>query len=107
MGIFNRRKRTTAPEQVPDIEALHDQASPPRAMNAGGLLRLIPIGELLKNITGMLRDPNGKISSKRTGAGALVAAGIAFLAEDKLPAGIACLVFATCLFFLTKWDVPE
>lgn len=111
MGLFNRkrRERTEAPLNDPElatrVDALRDQAPTPPARVAGsGLLRLLPIGDLIKGITGVLRDPNGKISSKRAGAGALVVAGIAFLADDKLPAGIVCLVFACCLFFLTKWD---
>ena len=111
MGLFNRKRteRTDAPLTDPQladrVEALRDLEHQETARPAGGgLLRILPIGELIKSITGVLRDPNGKISSKRAGAGALVVAGITFLSEDKLPAGITCLGFACCLFFLTKWD---
>jgi hypothetical protein len=111
MPFWKRKPRNTGTAPLTDadlatrIADLPDQAAPPRAMRAGTpLLKLLPIADIIKGITGVLRDPNGKISSKRAGAGALVAAGITFLAEDKMPAGITCLVAAICLFVLTKWD---
>lgn len=103
MPIFRRRNRSTTPEPpLNDLERLAPDlpAEPVRS----GIARWLPIGDMLHAITGVLRDPNGKISSKRAGAGALVTAGIYFLDRGELPAGITCLAFATALFFLTKFD---
>jgi hypothetical protein len=106
MGLF--KKRTAATEQQPDPDtledALRDHATPPKAGLASGLFKFLPIGELIKGITGIIRDPNGKISSKRAGAGALVVAGIDLLYQGQMPAAIVCLVTAVALFALTKWD---
>lgn len=109
MPLFRRRKSAdTAP--LSDPELVHRITPDPAPMKAkGGLLRLLPIGDIIKGITGVLRDPNGKISSKRAGAGALVTAGIYFLDTDRMAPGVVCLGFALALFFLTKWDAqpPE
>lgn len=107
MGIFKRRRKAT------DITPLNDQelaeriaADAPQPMRTG-LLKLLPFRDIIKGITDVIRDPNGKISSKRAGAGALITAGIYFLEADRLQPGIVCLGFALALFFLTKWDVPQ
>jgi hypothetical protein len=111
MRFWKRKPRNSGTEPLSDadlatrIASLPEQVAPTRPLASGNpLLKFLPIGEIIRAITGVLRDPNGKISSKRAGAGALVAAGITFLAEDKLPSGITCLVAAICLFVLTKWD---
>jgi len=111
MRFWKRKPRNTGMEPLTDadlatrIASLPEQVAPTRPLRSGSpLLKFLPIGDIIRSITGVLRDPNGKISSKRAGAGALVAAGITFLAEDKMPAGITCLVAAICLFVLTKWD---
>lgn len=107
MPLFRRRRKATEPTApLSDPELLHRLPAQPVAAKSG-LLRLLPIGDIIKGITGVLRDPNGKISSKRAGAGALVTAGIYFLDGGNLPAGVVCLSFATALFFLTKWDGPQ
>lgn len=92
------------PDHAPHIEALQPAVSPAGTMLPGGIARFLPIGKLIDGLVSILRDPNGKISSKRAGAGALVTAGIYFLDRDQLPAGITCLVAAILLFFLTKYD---
>jgi hypothetical protein len=106
MGLF--KKRGTTAQQQPDPatleSALRDQATPPKAVLASGLFKFMPIGDIIKGITGVLRDPNGKISSKRAGAGALIVAGLEFLSQDKMPPAIVCFATAVALFALTKWD---
>jgi hypothetical protein len=107
MPLFRRRKATqTAPLSDPELV---DRITPAPLQAKAGLLRFLPIGDIIKGITGVLRDPNGKISSKRAGAGALVTAGIYFLDSDRMAPGVVCLGFALALFFLTKWDAqpPE
>lgn len=88
---------------------MRDQAPTPKAMVAGtsGLLKFINVGEIIKGITGVIRDPNGKISSKRAGAGALIIAGIDFLHRDQMPPAIVCFATAVALFALTKWDADH
>jgi hypothetical protein len=112
--MFKRRKRTGAPQDssvldpTTHIETLQPAESHQRAMRAGsGLLRILPIGDLLKGLFSILKDPNGKISSKRAGAGALVVAGITYVADPvTFQAGIVCLVASVLLFALTKFDTP-
>lgn len=103
MPLFRRRKPANAPMNDPEL--VHRIAPEPAAAPVRmGLARFLPIGDIIKGITGVLRDPNGKISSKRAGAGALITAGIYFLETDRMPPGIVCLATATALFVLTKWD---
>ena len=92
------------PDQATHVEALQPAEPRTGAMLPGGIGRFLPIGRIIDGLVGILRDPNGKISSKRAGAGALVTAGILFLDQGKTPAGIVCLVAAILLFFLTKYD---
>lgn len=110
MPLFRRRRKATDTAPLSDPELVHritPDAEPVKAKS--GLLRLLPIGDIIKGITGILRDPNGKISSKRAGAGALVTAGIYFMDSDRMAPGVVCLGFALALFFLTKFDAqaPE
>jgi hypothetical protein len=104
MGIFNRRRKATNPplNDAELLDRLPKEAAPIAAKS--GLLRLLPIGDIIKGITGVLRDPNGKISSKRAGAGALITSGIYFLDAGHMPNGIVCLSFALALFILTQWE---
>lgn len=97
-------KRKPKPQPPADRQQLADMMARQPITPKAGIAKLLPFGEIIKGITGVLRDPNGKISSKRAGAGALVTAGIYFLEQGQLPAGITCLGFATALFFLTKFD---
>lgn len=83
---------------------LRDRIAKPPAQPMASLSKLLPIRHIIDQVVSVVRDPNGKISSKRAGAGALITAGILFLQEGQLPAGITCLGFATALFFLTKFD---
>jgi len=83
---------------VVDANAVQKQA---------GLWKFLPLTDIVNGLLGVLRDPNGKISSKRAGAGALVVSGIAFLEEGNNPAAIICLATAVVLFALTKWDAPQ
>lgn len=117
MGLFRKRKRTSDDphsqvDLVARLDALRDQRTPTQAMPPAkaGLLKFLSIGDIIRSLTSIIKDPNGKISSKRAGAGALIVAGIAFLDADpmKLPAACACFITAMVLFFLTKWDpTPE
>lgn len=105
---WKKRAAATAAKPVPDpaslIETLQPAEPTTNAMRPGSIARLLPIGRIIEHLFGVLRDPNGKISSKRAGAGALVTAGIYFLDRGDIPAGIVCLVAAILLFFLTKYD---
>lgn len=103
MPIFRKRTKATEPP-LNDSTILDRLPAGPDPAPRTGIARWLPIGDIVQGITGILRDPNGKISSKRAGAGALVTAGIYFLDRGELPAGITCLGFATALFFLTKFD---
>ena len=116
MAIFNIfRKRTAAPpkgevlDPATHINAFQPAASGKHAMLAGtGIFRFLPIGKVIDGLIGILRDPNGKISSKRAGAGALVVAGIAYVGDPAtFQAGIVCLVASVLLFALTKFDIPS
>jgi hypothetical protein len=107
MGLFTRKKQEGqvahfgyGPEQVTGKEL----PPLPKPLAVSSLLNLVPIGRILDNITSVIRDPNGKLSSKRAGAGALVVAGINFLANGQRTEGIIALGFALGLFFLTKYD---
>ena len=116
MGLFRKRQRATPPAPPVDrdtlIDAMRDHATRPEAMppTKSGLLKFLPIGDIIRSITSIIKDPNGKISSKRAGAGACIVAAIAFLDKEpsNLPAACALLITAMVLFFLTKWDpTPE
>ncbi len=122
MPLFKRKRASSAAQpgdtagniapvsderrQVPPSDALRDHATPTQeGLQTKSLwARIIPVGDIINGILGVLKDPNGKISSKRAGAGALVAAGIGFLTDGKLWEGGICLGFATLLFGLTKWE---
>lgn len=72
-----------------------------------------PIGNIVRDITGVIRDPNGKISSKRAGAGACVAAAIALLSTGtatgtQLTSACILLGAGLALYALTKFggDTP-
>jgi hypothetical protein len=101
-------KKRTQEAQLPTGaalgDAMRDQATQPKARLASGLFKFMPIGDIIKGITGIIRDPNGKISSKRAGAGALIVAGLEFLSQDKMPPAIVCFATAVALFALTKWE---
>jgi len=69
------------------------------------------IASVVRDVSGLLKDNKGKMSSKRFGAGALVAAGIALLNEGAAAeapmqfwGGIACMVLGVALFGLTRWE---
>lgn len=93
-------------------DPMRPAASPAGPMRPGiGLLKFIPFEKAFTGLFSLLRDPNGKISSKRAGAGALVTAGIAMLlsAQDgwRFAGGCVCVAAAVVLFYFTKLETPE
>lgn len=113
MGLFRRKaaaaSHTSALGDQPPrdrqslIDAIREEHPLPIAPRAG-LFGLA--GQVISKLFGVIQDPNGKISSKRAGAGALITAGIAFLMETppQTQPAIVCMGFATLLFILTKYD---
>lgn len=118
MWPFKRKRQPAAPtgpavrDQAPTLRTVVDQLRelppvPQAAPAASPLLKLLPIGKLIEGLVSIVRDPNGKLSSRRAGAGALIVAGIGFLSEGKHFEGVACLAFATIIFALVKWTGKE
>lgn len=106
LRIFRRRKAEQAPPPAPGYvqpTSGYMPPEPPRIGIGSTIAKVLPIGRIIDQVASILRDPNGKLSSRRAGAGALVVAGIAFLGEGKHFEGIACLAFGTLLFALVKW----
>lgn len=117
MGLFGNRKKQAAATRS---DAIRDQQSDAgrQASHPEGMRPAVPLtnlvrpggglfglgGRIIDKLFGVLQDPNGKISSKRAGAGAMVIAGIGFLNEQRTTEGIICLSGAILLFALTKWD---
>lgn len=95
-----------APHTLEVVDQLRDrQLLPPQParLTTSPLLKLLPMGKLIEGLVSIVRDPNGKLSSRRAGAGALIVAGIGFLAEGRHFEGVASLAFATIIFALVKW----
>lgn len=86
-------------------------------MPAGNPLAFLPvIGDLLGNLTDIFKDRDGRMSSKRFGAGACVAAGIALLTSAAqtssswaFASGFVCLLAGVALFYGTRmeWGPPS
>lgn len=98
MSLFKRRKRDTAGDP---------------AMPAGNPIpALLNVPGMLGELVAIFRDNRGKMSSKRFGAGALVAAGIALVntgsLDDGNPAqfwgGLGLCALGVILFGLTRWE---
>jgi hypothetical protein len=104
MPLFKRRIRPAASPAPPEPDNGYRPHVPEPMKALPGIAKLLPIGDIIKGITGVLRDPNGKISSKRAGAGAFTVASITFLGAGDRFSGIACMVGAIVLFALTKWE---
>ena len=113
MNIFRRRRKakpqaTKAEPGAPVIEQLHrtDAMRP-----ATPWTKLLDLPRMLTELVGVFKDPRGKMSSKRFGAGALIAAGIALVtdASSQVPPGSVWPGFGLCalgvvLFALTRWE---
>lgn len=110
MGLFKFLKRGPATPAPPPADNGYRPPAPPAPPYAGivpAITKLLPIGRILDQVAGIIRDPNGKLSSKRAGAGALVVAGIHFLDSGRHFEAIAALSFASVLFLLTKYPRPD
>lgn len=107
MGLFTFLKRKpAAPPPAPHTDNGYRPPVPLHAEPRGivpAITKLLPIGRIVDQVAGIIRDPNGKLSSRRAGAGALVVAGITFLDAGRHFEAITCLVFASFLFLLVKW----
>lgn len=100
--LMFRKKQRTQPEQqhAPDAPRLRP-----------ALPRLLDAINVLPRILEIFRDNRGKMSSKRFGAGAMVAAGIALVdagAEQgsgmHFYGGLALCALGVVLFGLTRWE---
>lgn len=115
--MSKRKDRKAAREQAlvtqPDSHH-HDQETPKRALNVevGNPFRsLITAWNSLPRLLDVLKDNRGKMSSKRFGAGALVASGIALVnagADDgsgmHFYGGLALAALGVVLFALTRYE---
>ena len=75
---------------------------------------LLALGPIIPKLVELFRDNRGKMSSKRFGAGALVAAGIALVSagaeQDSGPhfwGGLGLCAMGVILFGLTRMEFPE
>ena len=110
MDIFQflrRKHRNHPPPPTHDNGYRHPEAVKPQVGIGATLARIVPVGRIVDQLASIIRDPNGKMSSKRAGAGALVVAGIAFLNEGRTPEAIISLLFALALFALTKFPPDQ
>lgn len=126
MGIFNRKAKAKATPQ--HVDQLHKEPGTkaqadihkdaPKAIRKLARIpilgELLALGPLIPKLVELFRDNRGKMSSKRFGAGALVAAGIALVSagaeQDSGPhfwGGFGLCAMGVILFGLTRMEFPE
>lgn len=122
MGIFNRKAKAKATPQ--HVDQLHKEPAAdihkdaPKAISKLARIpilgELLALGPLIPKLVEVFKDNRGKMSSKRFGAGALVAAGIALVSagaeQDSGPhfwGGLGLCAMGVILFGLTRMEFPE
>lgn len=99
-----KRNRKDSPD-TPEL-------APPKGLRAVPIIgELFTIGPLIPKLMDVFRDNKGKMSSRRFGAGALVASGIALVSTGAdlksalhLYPGLGLCGLGVVLFGLTRWD---
>lgn len=122
MSIFKRKRKPSAATPEPaasNFEELHRPVVPaapkPKVARVLGSIpilgELYHLGPVIPKLLELLKDNKGKMSSKRFGAGALVASGIVMVqtgAENANPwqfyGGMALCGCGVVLFGLTRWE---
>lgn len=114
---FKRRRVPPAPELAPDPgkveELLRDQRPVVVPVVATGL-PWGAIADVWRNLTALLRDNRGKMSSKRFGAGALIYYGIYLTIQgstaqnnSQLFGGCFLCLLGVVLFALTRLEIHD
>lgn len=115
--FLRKRRVPSEPELVPDParveELMRDHHMEKLPMVANGL-PWASIADIWRNLTMLLRDNRGKMSSKRFGAGALISAGTYLTIQgssnqndSQLYAGCFLCLLAVILFALTRLEIHD